>query len=128
MSDNYNFTVRAEGPTGGYLKPLLLSDKEYSSMTASGYLIDEYERAARLVFFKYNYDKANPLPFKMDAEDLGPFIDKWLLSVDYPSEPDQDGHNEKGWLLTNGNMWGHVDGYDYHSLFSIQPDWQMYGK
>jgi len=128
MSDNYQFKVCGEGPLLEYLKVLLLSNQEYGSMKADGYIVDEYEGAPRIIFFRYSYEKANKLPFKMDASDLGPFADKWLSSIDYPKEPDQDGSNKKGWIITNGNMWGHVDGYDYHSVFSVQPGWQMYGK
>lgn len=128
MSDNYSFAVRGEGPILRYLEVLLHKHGEPYPMDANGYLVDEHEGAPRLVFFTYNYEEANKLPVDMEPRQLAPFIEQWLSKTDYPAKPDIDGDCKKGWLLTNGNRWGDVDGYDYHSVFSVQPDWQLYGK
>ncbi len=67
------------------------------------------------------------LPFPLSAEATIPFLWNYLQTADYPPEPDHDGDNGKGFLLTTGNGWGHVEGSHY-SIFMVKPEWQMYGK
>lgn len=65
-------------------------------------------------------------PFPMSFELLVLWLRDWLLSVEYPDEPDIDGSVKKGWRMYNEG-WTHVDG-DWRALCAVQPVWAMYGK
>jgi hypothetical protein len=82
--------------------------------------------APTLVLYWYKDEKALPLPYEMDCEAALAFAEGWLKSASYPEEPDHDGDNEKGFLLTTGNFWAHVGGHG--SIMAIQPCWALLGK
>lgn len=67
------------------------------------------------------------LPFPLTAEAAVTFLWDWLQTAEYRQEPDQDGDNGKGFIVTTGDFWGHCDGSHY-SIVMVTPDWQMYGK
>jgi len=71
--------------------------------------------------------KATALPFPLTVDAAVNFLWDWLDSADFGQEPDQDGSNEKGFVVTTGDCWGHVEGC-YYSILGVYPDWQMYGK
>ena len=66
------------------------------------------------------------LPFNMDAEATTMFVWKWLGQCEYPSEPDHDGDNKKGWFIY-ADYWGNVAN-DHYTICAIAPVWAMYGK
>lgn len=68
-----------------------------------------------------------PLPFPLTIDAAVPFLWNFLETALYPDQPDHDGSNGKGFMVTTGDFWGHVEGMTY-SILSVEPDWQMYGK
>lgn len=71
--------------------------------------------------------KSTPLPFPLDVDAAISFLSNWLETATYPTEPDHDGDNGKGFTVSTGNFWGHVEGMHYAFLM-VTPTWQMYGK
>ena len=71
--------------------------------------------------------KASLLPFPLKAQAATDFLWNYLETVDFGSEPDHDGSNGKGFIVSTGNFWGHVEGSHY-AFIGVYPDWQMYGK
>lgn len=71
--------------------------------------------------------KATPLPFPLTCEAAIDFLWAWLATAKYPKEPDHDGDNSKGFIVSTGDFWGHVEGSHY-AFLAVYPDWQMYGK
>jgi hypothetical protein len=70
---------------------------------------------------------ASQLPFPMDAEAAIPFLAAYLKTAEYGPEPDHDGSNERGFIVSTGDFWGHVE--DCHYAFvGVYPNWEMYGK
>lgn len=114
--------LRVNGKTRERLRQVIdLVDGDH----AVGYVIDK--SGQRLVFFKYATKSMLPLPFKMDKGGMTDFAWNWLRQVEYPVEPDHDGHNGAGWIVYV-EAWGHVEPYHYESLVAIEPEWMMYGK
>lgn len=71
--------------------------------------------------------EASMLPFPMDAEAATEFLWAYLRTADYGKQPDHDGDNKEGYIVTTGDFWGHVGGSQY-AFLGVYPDWQMYGK
>jgi hypothetical protein len=97
--------------------------------TAIGYALDTKDDNPRMVFFWASHAKMIPFPGKATPEFLASFIEMWLNDqmLKYPSEPDHDGDNAKGWFIyTEG--WGHIEPYHYPAFLAIEPHWIMYGK
>lgn len=93
---------------------------------AHGYKIDS-ERG-QLVFMRYaSSPDMVPFPTPLNAERCADVAFDWLSAQTYPRQPDHDGDNDKGWLLSTG-AWGQVDGHGYHSFMSVKPCWIMFGK
>jgi len=117
-----NFVIRVNGKTKERFKKVIdLVD----SNTAVGYALDNDGK--RLVFYRYESDKAIPFPFAMDREGIADFAWAWLKQVSYPPEPDHDGSNGKGWIVYT-NEWGEVEGHGYRSMIAIEPEWREYHK
>ncbi len=96
---------------------------------AVGYLIDTKNERPRMVFFWTKHDKMIPFPGKTTPEFIASHIEIWLNDqmLEYPPEPDHDGHNSRGWYMyTEG--WGHIEPYHYPAFLAIEPHWIMYGK
>lgn len=74
-----------------------------------------------------NGSTAIPLPYTLTAEQAVDFLWNFISNCEYPPEPDHDGSNGKGFVVTTGNFWGHIEGFHYSTVM-VQPDWQMYGK
>lgn len=70
---------------------------------------------------------AKVLPYPMSADAAINFFRDWLEVVTYPEEPDHDGSNVKGFLVSTGNYWGHVEECSY-AFLGVYPVWQEYGK
>lgn len=71
--------------------------------------------------------QATKLPFALNAKTAVDFLWSWLENATYPEEPDHDGSNHKGFIVTTGDFWGHIEGSHY-TVLAVYPDWQMYGK
>ena len=71
--------------------------------------------------------KAEKLPFPLSLEAAIEFLWSWLETAEYGNEPDHDGDNKKGFLVTTGNYWGHVE-ESHYAFIGVYPEWQMYGK
>lgn len=70
---------------------------------------------------------ASLLPFPLTCDAAIEFLWSWLQTADFGEQPDHDGSNGKGFIVTTGNFWGHVEGSHY-AFIGVYPDWQMYGK
>jgi hypothetical protein len=71
--------------------------------------------------------KTVQLPFPLDVNAAVDFLWSWLQAADLVKQPDHDGSNGKGFIVTTGDFWGHVEGSHY-AFIGVYPDWQMYGK
>lgn len=73
--------------------------------------------------------KATPLPFPLTADAAVEFVWAYLEQAagDFGPPPDHDGDSEKGFIITTGDIWGHVEGCSYAFLV-VYLNWQMYGK
>lgn len=67
------------------------------------------------------------LPYEMDVEQALVFAEGWLKHAAYEPQPDHDGDNVKGFQITTGNFWGHVNG-SHCSILAIMPCWALLGK
>ncbi|QDP55317.1 MAG: hypothetical protein Tp176DCM1853251_1 [Prokaryotic dsDNA virus sp.] len=93
---------------------------------AHGFRIDK-ERGW-LVFLKYESSpNMTAFPVPLDADRCADIAFDWLKAQPYPSEPDHDGDNEKGWLIWK-DSWGKIEGHDYHSFLGVRPAWIIFGK
>jgi hypothetical protein len=66
------------------------------------------------------------LPFPLTVDTAPDFLWNWLMSLDYTKEPEHDGSNKKGFFVTTGDQWGHVE--NSFAFLGVYPAWQMYGK
>ena len=84
---------------------------------------------SRIVLYWHQEDAQQtvPLPFFMDAAAITDFLTNWLLQAKWSSKPNFEGSSSRGWSLSTGDGWGHVDG-SFYSLFQLQTDWLMHGK
>lgn len=80
-----------------------------------------------MVLYWADCDGSLLLPYKMDVEAAMKFVEGWLATVEYPEQPDHDGDNEKGFILSTGDFWGHVEGH-WQSILAVQPCWALLGK
>lgn len=71
--------------------------------------------------------KSVALPFPLGVDAAVDFLWAWMENADFGKEPDHDGDNGKGFIVTTGDFWGHVEGSHY-AFLGVYPDWQMYGK
>ena len=70
---------------------------------------------------------AERLPFPITVDGAVNFLWDWLQDVEYEKQPDHDGDNHKGFIVTTGDFWGHCEGA-WESILMVTPYWQMYGK
>lgn len=71
--------------------------------------------------------KASLLPYPLNVDGAVDFLWRYLESADFGKQPDHDGSNGKGFIVSTGDFWGHVEGSHY-AFIGVYPDWQMYGK
>jgi len=140
--DNFNFDMICEGNDLLLMAmQIMFFDKHQARYPrrATHYRIDE---KLGLIFYDYSFvisgdpkaagmTKPEPdliaLPFKLDAVGAADFVTRWLAEAKYPSEPDHDGDNGKGWRVYSGS-WGHPHSGNWSSFVAVQPAWAMYGK
>ena len=81
----------------------------------------------RLVLYSYASDKMIPFPAPFqNAYEVAVIVKRWLGNVEYPREPDTDGHNERGWRIFN-EQYSRV-GDEWEAFVAIEPVWLTYGK
>lgn len=92
---------------------------------ASHYRIDE---KFGFVLYWHEDDRATAFPFEYTEDLAVETIWKWLVEkAKYPSQPDQDGSNYKGFCVYNYDFGYHSE--DTHDGFvAVKPEWMMYGK
>jgi hypothetical protein len=125
--DNFQIKVVSEGRPHFDMALGMCFDKY---KMATHYIITKNgeNKAYSLTFYWIELDKAEALPYPMGFKAASDFAWHWLEhGADYGSEPDHDGDNHKGFLITNGDNWGQINGA-YQSICQIQPCWAMYGK
>lgn len=122
MADNPKFVVNGYG-ADRLTQVLGLFDED----KVRGYTIDK--EGSRLLLFQYGHSNMIPFPAAMPIRDCVPLIMGWIGGpAAYPPEPDIDGSVRKGWLVSRGDHWGHVQPYHHEVLLSIEPEWMMFGK
>lgn len=120
MADNFQFDI-----TGAPLKQCLdIAILGAPGKKVVGWRVDE--KPNRLVLYWSNNEGATPLPAPLSGEALLGFVQAWLESVEYGSEPDHDGSNSRGWRVYN-EQWGQVAG-NFYAFAAIEPVWLMHGK
>lgn len=127
--DNYHFDITSDGP----VEPAMaIAFAEHRASVwrrqAVAYLIHP---VAGMVFFwhpKLDIEGLSLVhfPFRVGAAEAASFATSWLREVQYPEEPDHDGHNNKAWRVYN-NDWGRVGDMTY-SFAAVKPEWAMFGK
>jgi hypothetical protein len=70
---------------------------------------------------------ASVLPFPLKQQAAVDFLWHYLETGDFGEQPDHDGSNGKGFIVTTGDFWGHVCS-SFYAFMAVYPDWQMYGK
>jgi len=145
FGDNFRVTVRAQGKDH-FLNAFKMAFGSAPGSKAKHYLIttpaalgmrrDDGEDRGDLeldvpcfsiLWHEEEHYKSIPLPYEMPWEVAAEMVWNWLAQVEYPEQPDHDGSNGKGFLLSTGDFWGHVGGVSYHIL-TVQPEWMWYGK
>ena len=101
----------------------LLDTWETGNLKIVGFAVDEN----RFILFEFAHNKMTPFPAPMSIDFVATIAHEWLKTVEYPEEPDHDGHNERGWRLYKEN-WGRIDKFGHGSLCAIEPMWIEYGK
>lgn len=120
--DNFHFDI-----TGAPLALCLevaTTTSNHKAVKAVAWSVDNDGK--RLVLYWTLSEKSIPLPAPLSGVALEAFVKSWLDDVEYGPEPDQDGHNEKGFRVYN-EAWGHI-GHDWQTFVAIEPAWIMYGK
>jgi len=92
---------------------------------AKGYAIDK--ELNRIVLFQYDHDSCVAFPAPLEADQCAKLVFAWLEGATYPSQPDHDGDNEKGWLC-HTEAWGHVEPFGYTAFLAVEPHWIQHGK
>lgn len=82
----------------------------------------------RFILFRWEDSRAIQFPVPLTPLMCAEIIKQWLLTVDYGQEPDHDGDNEKGFYLSTGHYWDHIDDMGHGACLDIRPCWMMYGK
>lgn len=133
MSDNFKVEIHSSGREH-FETALTLAWKHAPGGYAITYAIDPDPNLG-LVFFWSDTDKTvgekatkiAPLPYRMNLKAAIEFAWNWLDTAEYPDEPDHDGSNSKGFVVSTGNHWGHIGG-SHFAIVSVSPTWMMHGK
>ncbi len=125
MADNFQIMVIRESKKQFELAMRLAFDrgtKDYDSdETATGYSVSE---EYGLILYKYDSEKATPLPYPLKVEEAIEFVWGWLKQAEYPPENGPSPH--KGFKVYN-EQWGMI-GSDHSTFIAIKPYWTWYGK
>lgn len=106
-----------------------------SYTSATHYRVGSLNDGTPYLIFMWSDDAgSNQLLTKMsDPEAVASQVYEWLKNAEYGKEPDHDGDNSKGWLISvEGNYsWPpRDDGYkgSNYEVFTVSPEWIEYGK
>lgn len=124
--NNYRFLIASEG-LDDFRIAMGLAFKAGSRKSATSY---EFDPERGMIFYWTDMGESvigvQRLPYPMDLEAATVFAWGWLRKTEYPTEPNHDGSNNKGFRVYN-EEWGHVKGR-WQAFVAIKPEWQMYGK
>ena len=81
--------------------------------------------ATRLLLYWTDQPHTIPFPAALDVAAAEVMVAAWLDNVDYPPEPDHDGHNVRSVRVYN-EAWNRIG--DFATFVAIEPVWLMYGK
>ena len=126
MSDNFNITIRSSGKKH-FDMAFEISFDNAPGGKAKYYTI--HKEHGFILFWSKPEDNQNGqlLPYEMDMESAKDFVWNWLKGAEYPETPDHDGDNSKGFLITTGDFWGHINN-SFYSIVAINPYYMMHGK
>jgi len=139
MADNFHVTVKADTEALPAALELALCGC-FSTLKVWGYAIiqgkeeeralwqDMSENGPRFILFRWKDDKATPFPAPLAPKVCAYLIAQWLEAADYGEQPKHDGDNHKGFFLTTGKFWDHIEGVGHAACAEIRPCWMMYGK
>lgn len=103
--------------------------KETLAIVASNHkIVTHWSRMGNELFLFWGdpkRDDAFPLPAPMKVEDCEGFIKSALTAMEYPTEPDCDGHVSKSWRVRH-NIPGTALGW--YVAFVVTPHWNEYHK
>lgn len=102
----------------------LLDTWESNIIKIVGFTIDDDNR---FILFEYPHKSMTPFPAPMELDFAATMAYEWLKTAKYPSEPDHDGDNGRGWRLYKED-WGRISKYGHGSVCAIEPMWIEYGK
>lgn len=126
MSDNFSLKVCSAGKDH-FDMSLKMCFSNSPGSKAKYYSVNE--KFGMILYWSKPEEEQNsqPLPYEMDLNASGDFVWNWLKNTKYPKQPDHDGDNSKGFFITNGDGWGHVNG-SFYSIVAVQPEYMMHGK
>lgn len=122
MSDNFRFCIESAGRLNFDIAMKLAFTVRKQ---ATHYAIND---TYGMILYAYEICDPNVklLPYPMNEDAAKEFVWNWLQITDYPSEPDHDGDNSKGFCIWN-EAWSRVNNQP-SAFVAIKPSWQMYGK
>lgn len=137
MADNFHVTIQADMEL---LAPALKlactwpTLAGYRDVTGSPATLEFFipsgvkPETRRLILFWSLADGVIPFLAPLKPEQLTEYVKAWLGSVDYGRRPNHDGDNGKGFYLTTGQSWNHIEDFGHYACMDIRPCWMMYGK
>lgn len=105
--------------------------KETLAVVASNHkTVSYWERIDNVLFFYWGRPSSSanliPLPGPMNVVECDGFIQSALTAMDYPPEPDCDGHVSKSWRVRNHHM---IEASaPFYVAFVVTPHWNEYHK
>jgi hypothetical protein len=122
--DNFKVEVRSSGEEHFNIAFNLAMSSAAGGKAVSYKVTD---KSGLILYWHESATGSSPLPYPMEVNAARHFAWNWLSQAEFPPEPDQDGSNERGFIVGTGDFWGHVE-ESFYSIVFIKPDWQMYGK
>ena len=120
--DNFRIDVTAEG-----VEALVKCFELCCHERIAAYRVCEDPKKPRMFLYWTDSEKATSFIVNLPPHLVAQQVHCWLMEqVDYPTAPDHDGDNHKGFRFYNED-WGHVDG-EWQAFAAIEPVWAMYGK
>lgn len=121
--DNRTFDMTGEGPDD-LRDALAFAFRQ----VATHYLID----AGGLVLCWHEEKDSIALPYPLNRENAFDFVSNWLAHASLSAEPDIDGDAIKGFRVSTGPGWNHVQGSNgdplHYAFVRVEPFWALYGK
>jgi len=140
LADNFHVTVKAHIEQLDKALALALQGKlpVWGFKIVRGSFVDEKDALAdwhkngpRFILFGWEDKEATPFPIPLSDQMCADIIKQWLTElaeIDYGREPNHDGDNRRGFYLTTGKFWDHIDDMGHAACLEVRPCWMMYGK